>query len=604
MPPIQAIREKVGENFPSIEVKVRYLNAEHFPDLKEWIENIPTEIYRTSKEPPLAIVLISDEAWLAYQHYYAQQFPEVPVFLCGVKPHTLSLDYFLGSEPLQESHVSLTSQLMKSYPSTGVLRQVNLKGTVELMQRVVKEMDRVVLFGDKRYYASYIRYLMQLESKQNRWNYAIDNIIVGDAPIDSVMEQLGHLSNTTGFLLSIWQDGSHGYSYNQENTYRWMSDKLQVPIFLTVDLGLESGSFFGGVFSDSYLYGEKTGNQLVTLLRGSSIHGIELETLSTDTPQVNWEVAEKFGIATHELPLNTFFRKMPAKLSEQIGAKEFFGSVTILLLALVALLNYRRLLKSRRNRAVVQHECDMKQVKIGSLQAKIEEFQGNQLEREVERDIFLANFELETTRALNTIYQKVEQRLIRSNNPQPVLALNEWKMEFIRLEDIANEVIDLVRMESSPAVVHLKQVNLAEVCEELVTSMRGRCEEGVALTFVNLDPLFTIQTDEVLLHKMIQALIAHSIRICHSGEILLSCRRVASDVKIELKHIGDFNNSVTDEERPTRYDGLTDEEINVGLSVLFARVLGSHIQAVIATEPTSCGGELYCVTLPVNYVQV
>ncbi|MGL4412333.1 MAG: hypothetical protein ACRCTF_09510 [Bacteroidales bacterium] len=598
---IQGIRSKVLENFPMAEFKVRYLNSEMFPDMNEWLDYIPKKIYRTEKDDPLAIVIVSDEAWLAYQLYYSKQFEGVPIFLCFVKPETICLDNFTENRDVKDYVVYPTSEIMKRYPSTAVMREINLEGTVDLMNRVVKDMDRIVLLGDRRYYASYVRYLLDRESKEHNWNYQIDNIVVGDLSKDSLLSQLGELPSSTGVLLSMWQDGSHSYTYTRDNTYRKMSDNLNVPIFLTVDLGLSTGNFLGGVFLDPYFFGEKTGGQIVKYLRGLSIHSIDIETYTGKVPQVNWEVAKGFGVKMEEFPDDTYFRFTPKRLADKISGEILFiiiAILTILLLGICILLIKRR---CRKEIIGLKNAYDNKILELSCAEAKIAEQIIYRQERELDRDIFLANFEVETNRAISNIYSNFEWLEDVDFNQEQKHKLKLIDSAISQIDDVANEVIELIRMDSSPVELDICNVALSSICQEIIDDLAKRCRKGVKLSFLNLDPLFSVRGDQKMLRRMINSLVAHSIRICNSGEVVLSCRRGGENVFIELKYQGDFQTELTEDVRPMRFGDLLEEQLSVGLAVLYTKVVAKHIKAAVSIGDKDSGSDVYTIVIPVDY---
>ena len=592
---IQGIKSTVLENFPMAEFKVRYLNSEMFPNMEEWLDYIPKKIYRTEKDNPIAIVLISDEAWLAYQLYYSKQFEGVPVFLCFVKPQTICVENFIENREVEDYVVYSTSDLMKKYPSTGVFREVNIEGTIDLMQRVVKDMNRIVLLGDRRYYASYVRYVLDRYVRDNALTYSVDNYLVGDMTKEDLLADLSTLTKTTGVLLSMWQDGTHSYSYTRDNTYRKMSDNLSVPIFLTIDLGLSTGNFLGGVFLDSYFLGEKTGNQIVRFLRGRSVHSIEIETYKGKIPQVNWEVAKSFGVNKEELPENTSFRFSSKKLSERINPLVLYLVVSFLIVILIIIWVFIQRRLYNKSIKELKNKYDNLMLELSCSEAKVDEFRAYRANVESKTEIFLLNLQNE----LNSAYLKREKNSqwlstldLDEANRENLTLLRQSIYELDQIKDVG---IDVIRLDSVPCDLVIENVDLSALCQELIGGLSISCNGDVMLSFLNLDPLFFVKTDASLLRKMINALLLNSIRLCLKGEIVLSCRRVGDNVMIGIEHLGEFR-SIRESQLINSSEGSHNN--NVGLSVIYARVISRYLKSAVVVGD---GLSAYTIIIPVDY---
>ncbi|MGL4993484.1 MAG: sensor histidine kinase [Bacteroidales bacterium] len=597
---IHGVKSTVLENFPMAEFKVRYLNSEMFPNMQEWLDYIPKKIYRTETDKPVAIVLISDEAWLAYQLYYSKQFEGVPVFLCFVKPETICVENFTEGRSVEDYVVYPTLDLMNNYPSTAVFREVNIEGTVDLMERVVKGMDRIVLLGDKRYYASYIRYALDKYAKESNLNYTIENYIVGEMSKDNLLNQLSSLPKTTGVLLSMWQDGTHSYSYTRDNTYRKMSDNVNVPIFLTIDMGLNTGNFLGGVFLDSYFLGEKTGSQLVKLLRGRSIRSIDVETYTGKVPQVNWEVARSFGISKHELPDNTSFRFFPKKFTERISRELLIIVVSLIIVILVlifALIFRKRYLSSYSK---LKHEYDNLVLELSCCEAKIEESKLYREHIEHQTTIFLANMEYAIKKEMARLNSRYSWLSTLDFDVEQRRNLRGIDVSKNRFEYISNEGLELISLDSISVEPAIETLNLSTLCQEIIDDLLLICEDDVRLSFINLDPLFTVRSDRYLLGRMIESLLSHSIRMCNNGEIVLSCRRVSDNVMIGIKCIGDFDRMSLDDVSINKTDNIITEADCVGLAVLFSKVVARYIKAAVVLEDVE-STEVFTIVIPVDY---
>ncbi len=63
---VDGINHKLQQNYPGIELNVEFLSSEFLNDPSLWGEKMDVLLSNYRRNPPQAIILISDEAWMAY----------------------------------------------------------------------------------------------------------------------------------------------------------------------------------------------------------------------------------------------------------------------------------------------------------------------------------------------------------------------------------------------------------------------------------------------------------------------------------------------------------------------------------------------------------
>lgn len=309
---MDGLNQNLKQEFPTLEFSREFLSSEFLGDTSSWGEKVNVLLSNYRKTPPLAIVLISDEAWMAYQDADVSDFKEVPLVLCGVKPHTIraqELTQHLDS--LQLSHFRPTTQVMEQYNATGVLRDMNVKGYLSLMDNLIDKLNRFVFITDGRFYGVYTRLLLQQEAEKNYPNIPVDYFDGRFDTTSMLLSSLGSIPPTAGVLMTSWLTGDHGFEYSKDYIYSQMGIRFRVPIFITNNIGLEKEYFVGGYFNDASFWGEKTAVLLNQILKGKSPREIQVETYRDEQCHIAWKVFERYHLNRNKLPQDVVFYNCP-----------------------------------------------------------------------------------------------------------------------------------------------------------------------------------------------------------------------------------------------------------------------------------------------------
>ncbi|MEG0500364.1 MAG: hypothetical protein RR550_04485, partial [Rikenellaceae bacterium] len=143
---IDALNATLKENYPALELNIEYLSSEQFTEPKSWVRKLNILFQNYEECPPLAVVLISDEALMAYRAADRSHIKDTPVILCAVKPHSISIDdYCKKYNTLQFSDFTSTESLLPKYNATGIIRSMNINGYINLMLKFNPHTDGFVL---------------------------------------------------------------------------------------------------------------------------------------------------------------------------------------------------------------------------------------------------------------------------------------------------------------------------------------------------------------------------------------------------------------------------------------------------------------------------
>ena len=165
---MDAIGNRLKEVYPSIEFSREFLSSEMQDESYTWGKKMGVLLSNYQRNPPRAIVLVSDEAWMGYQDVNVAEFKDVPLILCAVKPHSISTsDFAAKRDSLTLDDFTPTIEMMKPYKATAVLREMNTSGYLSLMDNLIVGLNRFVFITDSRFYGVYTHLLLQQEAERS-----------------------------------------------------------------------------------------------------------------------------------------------------------------------------------------------------------------------------------------------------------------------------------------------------------------------------------------------------------------------------------------------------------------------------------------------------
>lgn len=524
---IDGINIEMRKNHPELELNVEYLASERFVQPEMWTERMSLLIDSYENNLPLAIVLISDEAWMAYRAAELHVFKDIPLFLCAVKPHSIDIQSY--SENLMNLTLDMftpTIESIKSYNATAVLREMNIPGYVHLMQKVVKGLDGFALITDNRFYGVYNRLLFEKYMAEKHPEYPIKYLDARFINSDTLLQHLPKISPQTGVLLSSWLTGLHGYTYSKNYIYSQMAYVLKAPIFMTNDLGLDKGYFLGGYFNESQFWGRKVSLMLNAVLSGASPKTIIPLVYKDEECRINWDVAEHFMLTKMVLPEDTIYINRSTPVF--VKYRNYIISVAILFLVVLSSYLYslnsnRKLRKSQKINQQLIEEAEVANQNLRQVRERLVEALNKAEEADRLKSSFVANMGNEIRTPLSAIVGFASLVVSMDSREDRDEAATHIKQNSDNLLHLVDSILDLSQLESGYVNLSLSEVSLYGLCADLVNSRQSLCKEGVSLNLV-VSPEnqnLTIVTDAHRLVQIISILLSNAMTFTNEGAIEL-----------------------------------------------------------------------------------
>lgn len=520
---IDGLTQRLKEEYPSVELSREFLSSELLDDIETWGEKVSILLRTYRKNPPKAIVLISDEAWMAYQDADVSFFKDIPLVLCAVKPHTIRTSDFLANiDSLRLSHFTSTVEVMNGQNATGVLREMNIPGYLSLISNLIKGLDRYVFITDSRFYGVYTRLLLQQEVEKIGLKIPVEYIDARFVTTDSLLARLPHIPPTAGVLLTSWLTGEYGFEASKDYIYSYMENKLRTPIFITNNIGLEKEYFLGGYFNEASFWGIETADVLIDILGGKSPAEIKSKIFHDHQCNISWKVFNHYKLDAEKLPSRVVYYNRPESFFVTYKYYIIGFSIVFFIFILFYLYTLRSNIKLQSAQRLLLKSiaetkaanCELEKTHENLVVALHKAEESDRL-----KSAFLANMSHEIRTPLNAIvgFSGVIVEIDSKEERAEYAVLIQRNSDL--LLQLISDILDLSKIEAGALDLIFNPVDALGICTDVVTSLQFKCKEGVKLRLSESLSSMPLYTDSNRLMQVLLNLVNNAIKFTSEGHI-------------------------------------------------------------------------------------
>lgn len=524
---MDGLSQQLKETYPSAELSREFLSSERLGDAATWGEKVSLLLRNYRKNPPRAIVLVSDEAWMGYRDADVSYFKEIPLVLCAVKPHSIrTSDFVKNIDSLRLSQFTPTVESMKAYNATGVLREMNIPGYLSLMSNLIESLDRYVFITDSRFYGVYTRLLLQQELDRKSIKRPVEYIDARFVTTDSLLKRLPLIPRTAGVLLTSWLTGEYGFEASKDYIYSHMENKLSTPVFITNNIGLEKEYFLGGYFNEASFWGIETANLLIDIFDGKSPKEIEPVIFHDDKCYIAWKVFNHYRLNHDNLPARVNFYNRPE--SFLVAYKYYFISAFIVFFIFILFYSYtlRSNLKLQNTQRLLLRSID--ETKAANI--KLEKTSGDltiALHKAEESDrlksAFLSNISHEIRTPLNAIVGFSGVLVEENSKEERAEYADLIQRNSDLLLQLMSDILDVSKIEAGVLDLYFSPVDAQHICSNVVTSLQYKCKQDVKLCLCESISSMPLYTDSNRLMQVLINLVNNAIKFTSQGTIEVGC---------------------------------------------------------------------------------
>lgn len=298
----QSFRQNLKNNHISLDVYSEYLNADLLPFSNDKTARMKILLENYRQHPPKIVILLADDAWLAYQQAYQGQWGEINVLLAGIKEYSIIPEKYNQRNSLQVEDFIPTEKLCRQYNATGIVEKIQVETTVEVMTRLQPDLKNIAIISDRQFYGVYTTLFSQ---KLFRESYPEINLLLLDGryiTTDSLYKQLTALPPHTGIILSSWIKDKEKFLYDHDQISKNIASLSPYPVYILNDQGISNNDFIGGYYAYTNSFGEELVLLTQEVLNGTKAGDIPLKSnLQGLAAHLNETLLLKYGLDTSAL---------------------------------------------------------------------------------------------------------------------------------------------------------------------------------------------------------------------------------------------------------------------------------------------------------------
>ena len=406
---------------------------------------VVTHLRQKYPEPPTAIVMIGDPGWIVCRELFDDVGKDVPVVVTNARDRLpASLDILLSHAPLTESNSVSAEEWRREYNITSLKQHYYVKETVDLIYKLIPDMERLAFISDDRYISEETRRDVKEAVEEN----------FPDST-EMLLDTLRSYKSNTGIIYYSW------FESHNENDNNYLFDHIQEiitnftpsPLFLLSHEDLSNNTFAGGYYVSAESFSDSLLEILDRILKGEQARNIPGGVGGKGSAYLCYPVLKAHNIPSYRYPADAVYVNEPKTFFQQYSVEIIVCSIFLLIL-IVAIIYYISILRKAYSRL---HEA----------MEKAE--QANQL-----KSAFLANMSHEIRTPLNAI--------VGFSNMLPHVENREEMSEYADLIEtntdlllqLINDILDLSKIEAGTFDFYPALIDVNQTLEEIEQSMQLR----------------------------------------------------------------------------------------------------------------------------------
>ena len=531
---------------------------------------------------PAAIVLIGDPGWIVCRELFDDVWKDVPVIVTNARDRLpASLDVLLSHAPLTETNSVPGKEWRRGYNLTLLKQHYYVKETVELIYKLIPDMQRLAFISDDRYISEETRRDVKEAVEENFPDLRLDLLSTTQLSTEMLLDTLHSYKPNTGIIYYSW------FESHNENDNNYLFDHIQEiitnftpsPLFLLSPENLSNNTFAGGYYVSTESFCDSLLEILNRILNGEQARNIPGGVGGEGNSYLCYPVLKSYNIPSSRYPDDAVYIDKPQTFFQQHYVKIIASSVFLLLL-IAAIVYYIRILRkaySRLSEAVEKAE------------------QANQL-----KSAFLANMSHEIRTPLNAIVG-FSNMLPHTEDP---VEMREYadiiETNTDLLLQLINDILDLSKIEAGTFDFYPSSIDVNQTMEEIEQSMRLRLKNSdVTLAFTERLPGCLFYIDKNRLIQLLANFVNNAIKFTQTGTICMGYRMTDTDTI--YFYVSDTGCGMSNEqcehvfERFVKYNPFIQ---GTGLGLSICRTIVERLGGKIGVDSEEGKGSTFWFTLP------
>jgi signal transduction histidine kinase len=183
-------------------------------------------------------------------------------------------------------------------------------------------------------------------------------------------------------------------------------------------------------------------------------------------------------------------------------------------------------------------------------------------------------------------------------------ALKKIRNEAIRLKHLADDILDVTRIEGGRMTYNMKNINVKRLLEGIIQSFSPSIPASVSIVSdLSMADVF-IKADSERLEQAFSNILGNAIKFTQAGKIRISCAKLDSE-KLEIK-VSDAGTGIPPEILSRLFEKFVTKDVGgnnrhgTGLGLFITRAIIQAHSGHIMADNQKTGGATFTVVLPVS----
>jgi PAS domain S-box-containing protein len=222
------------------------------------------------------------------------------------------------------------NDIIDRYDITGVVEEYDMKGTLEIIQEIHKNLQEVIVISDKT--ATGTANTKKVREVFSNYFPGRKYAVLDDLSMTELLEKISNLPAGSAVLYLGFTRDKTGQNFAPlEESLAVISNKSKAPLYSVWEFTLQS--VVGGMITSGFYQGEMAAQMARRILAGERASDIPVMKQSPNVPMFNYRQMERFGITRSQLPLESLVIHAPE--TSYPVEKHVIIIVTLVLLTLI-----------------------------------------------------------------------------------------------------------------------------------------------------------------------------------------------------------------------------------------------------------------------------
>jgi signal transduction histidine kinase len=586
---INELSQTLQESYPAKHViLIEDLAAKSFSGDSHWWKGRVRRLISRYKDRNLkAIIAIGQEAWAALSSQ--DSIPgKIPIFGSFISSNGIDLPDHKIDETWEPEWINSSRKARRKTYSGGTLVSYSPYKNVDIILSLFPKTRTVAFICDNTYGGQSLKaYMKKVMPMMAQLDYRIFDS--RKLYVTQIEDSIRALPQNSAILIGTWKVNKDGQYYTENSLQNLLSARPDIPVFSLAGTGI--GSVAIGGYIPQYNH---NANNIAKQIVNYKLGEIDSLRFINEGGWYNFDSKQliKFGISPAELPSHSKLINVPDPRVQKyrsylLVVSAVVALLTIFIVALFILFYHNKKLKDSLQKNTTE-----------LLEAKEMAEESNRL-----KSAFLANMSHEIRTPLNAIvgfsnllaepdFPEEEKKNVTS-----IIARNSEL-----LLTLITDILDFSRLETGKLNFIYKEVNVYELCNQVIKTSAHMKKNDVKYEVVDGEPGLFIRSDAHRLSQVLLNLVTNSAKYTEEGSIKIEYKITEKrGFKELLFMVTDTGKGIPEEKHSKlfeRFGKLDDFKQGAGLGLAISKQIVTKLGGEIWIDPHYKHGARFCFTHP------